>query len=40
MLRITLLVALPAGVGLSVLAQPIINMIYNSASAAVAGEGL
>ena len=39
-LRITLLVALPAGVGLSVLAQPIINMIYNSASAAVAGPQL
>jgi len=39
-LRITLLVALPAGIGMSVLAGPIIGMIYNSASAAVAGPQL
>ena len=36
-LRMTLLIALPAGIGLSVLAKPIISMIYNPTSAEVAG---
>ena len=36
-LRITLLIALPAGVGLTVLSGPLMNMIYGAAEAAVAG---
>ena len=39
-LRITLLVALPSGIGLSVLARPIMNMIYDPVTASVAGPQL
>ena len=39
-LRITLLVAMPAGVGLTVLAKPIMNLIYGASTAAVAGPYL
>jgi len=37
-LRMTLLVALPSGIGLSVLAKPIMHLIYSPAEAAVAGS--
>ncbi|HIW73560.1 MAG TPA: polysaccharide biosynthesis protein [Firmicutes bacterium] len=39
-LRITLLVALPSGIGLSLLAKPILNLIYDPVTASVAGPQL
>ncbi len=39
-LRITLLVALPSGIGLSLLATPILNLIYDPVTASVAGPQL
>ena len=39
-LRITLLVALPSGIGLSLLAKPILNLLYNPVTASVAGPQL
>ena len=39
-IRFNMVIAIPASIGLAVLAGPIIGMIYNSASAAVAGPQL
>ena len=39
-LRITLLVALPSGIGLSLMAKPILNLIYDPVTASVAGPQL
>ncbi len=39
-LRVTLLISLPAGVGLSVLATPIMNLIYRANTASVTGPML